>query len=152
VLAIAAALDCAPVHLLAPIKEEELVEVTPGLPPATAAAVREWIRGERGPLRFSLGVVEPNLDDLAAFMSQQPASYIERAGAAVGLTEDEIEDTKFALQNAAERNQENLPWPEGRPAMSEREAQLVRARGKKIAEIQAMDQQLAQLRKEEGDG
>jgi transcriptional regulator with XRE-family HTH domain len=117
VLAIAAALDCAPVHLIAPLEDDDVVQVTPGLPPAKAAMVRDWIRGSSGPLRFALNVVDRNLDDLAAFMSQQPPTWIRRAAAAQGLDQDQIEDTVHALQEAGERRTENIAWPSGGPTV-----------------------------------
>lgn len=44
-LLLAAALDVAPVHLLFPLDDAELVEIAPKLDPVNAADARSWLRG-----------------------------------------------------------------------------------------------------------
>lgn len=44
-LAFSSVLGVAPVHMLTPLDDDELMEITPGLPPAPAKRVRAWIRG-----------------------------------------------------------------------------------------------------------
>lgn len=70
ILALAAALDVAPVHLIVPLEDETAVAVTPGLV-VPAAVARAWVRGKH-PL-----AVQPNPNDLRAFASERPAQEIQ---------------------------------------------------------------------------
>jgi transcriptional regulator with XRE-family HTH domain len=116
VLAIAAALDCSPLHLIVPLEDDELLQITAGLPPAQAVLIRDWVRSVLiAPLRIVLGVAEQNVDDVAAFMSQLPEPWLRLAAEAMQLTEDQTEDTLWNLSTG-----EN-PWPTGRPRSRERE-------------------------------
>ena len=66
VLALAAALDVAPVHLLAPLDDEAIIEVTPKLR-FPAADVRAWIRGQRA---------LPGADALTFFLAEVSESEV----------------------------------------------------------------------------
>lgn len=76
VLALAAALGVAPVHLLVPLEDDVHLQITPGneLP---APLARAWIRGQL-PIDFT-----PAEDDLRTFLREQPKhelqALVERA-------------------------------------------------------------------------
>jgi transcriptional regulator with XRE-family HTH domain len=132
VLAIAAALDCAPLHLIVPIRDEEDGEIPEGyeialkvpvrvkiagLPPTDPETLRDWAVGGSRPLRVTLGV-EPDSPDLwAAWMSQQPASWIRRVARVLGLTEDDEDDSVSSLHTG------EIAFPRGDPRIPKEEDQ-----------------------------
>jgi transcriptional regulator with XRE-family HTH domain len=104
VLALAAALDCSPMHLLVPREPEAQVRVSRALV-TPAAALARWIAGYAEPLRILLGAAVKNADDVAAFLSQMPRWEVEAQLERAGLTPHQIEDTRSALDTGV------IPWP-----------------------------------------
>lgn len=105
-LALSAALDVPPVHLLAPLRDDEIVQVTKTLQ-VTAPLARVWIRG-RTHLRHLLGVGN-SPEDVLAFLSQLPADEFRLAARAMGLDEDQVDDAAWGVRRR------QSPWPGGRP-------------------------------------
>lgn len=113
-LAIAAALDVAPVHLLVPLEDVEphdpelpvTLQVTRGLPAVPTFVARAWIRGVPPALRIAVGVAGArDADTIAAFLSQVPTSEIAAGGRALGLDEDQIADAISGIRTGV------IPWP-----------------------------------------
>jgi transcriptional regulator with XRE-family HTH domain len=121
VLALAAALDCSPMHLLTPRDANEKVQVSRQLA-APAPFLGEWIAGiapRSEPLRILLKVVERNGDDVLAFLSQMPPWYVEAALKRMGLSPEKIEDTQSAFDQLETLPLEDrVPSPSGDPRIS----------------------------------
>jgi transcriptional regulator with XRE-family HTH domain len=117
VLALAAALDCSPMHLLVPRDADESVQVARHLV-APAPILGEWIAGiatNSEPLRISVGAVEKNGRDVEAFLAQMPRWYAEAALARMGLSPDQVEDTLHMLDTG------EIPWLSGDPRLSSKD-------------------------------
>lgn len=133
VLAIAAALDVAPVHLLAPLEDEAVVRITDGLPPASAEIVRDWIRG-MAPLRVLVGLPQ-SVDDVAAFLSQVPEPEFRHVAEVMGLSDNQTDD----LLSAVRTREDPDPWP----AVPRRDrARLLRTRADLVRQLASIDAQL----------
>jgi transcriptional regulator with XRE-family HTH domain len=152
VLAIAAALDASPVHLIVPREDVEphdpeipvVLQVTRGLPPVPTMMARSWLRG-RFALRVALGIADArDADTIAAFLAQVPTSEIVRGGQALGLDEDQIADALSGIRTGVIPYLSGQPWPD----------QATRIR-KELADLEQLrtdtDTRIAELRKEQDD-
>jgi transcriptional regulator with XRE-family HTH domain len=135
VLALAAALDVSPMHLLAPHDDREALRVTDGLPPVPASLARRWIRGEAH-LRFLLGIGNSR-EDLQSFLAAMPESEFRVSAAAMGLNKNQIAEAMSGIRSGTP------PWPGGRP--------LEPDEAERQTQIETLERLLAHLKKEGSD-
>lgn len=116
VLALAAALDCSPMHLLTPRYEGENVRVARNLV-TPAPVLGRWIGGygDVEPLRILVGLVEKNGHDVEAFLSQMPPWDVQEQLERMGLSPEQIEDTLHMLDTG------EIPWLSGDPRISSKD-------------------------------
>ena len=134
VLAITAALDSSPVHLIFP-RDDSSVQIARNLPPVPAKIGRMWMHGA-GHLRFLLGAGN-NADDAAAFIRQMPEEEFAMGARAMGLTDEQIEDFAWGVRA------KQPPWPGGRP-LTERQAVLLQRRDALERELEAVKKSLGE--------
>src|SRR5262249_20286042 len=139
VLALAAALDVAPIHLIVPVNDEATISVASKLADVPARIAREWVGG-RAPLRHTLGIALTPAA-VATLLAEQPEEWIRRAARAMGLTDDQQEDTIWSLR------QGKPAWSAGRPTVTRQ--QLGERREQLQRELDAIDED---IRKEDDDG
>lgn len=123
VLALAAALDTTPTHLIVPLEDDDALQVTRGLPAVPAPVARSWIRGKFA-LRVVLGVGNPQ--DGIAFLTQVPTSELVRAGQGLGLDADQIADMLSGVRTGVPPWLSGGPWPDAETAKRKELADLQR--------------------------
>jgi transcriptional regulator with XRE-family HTH domain len=101
-LALAAALNCAPIHLLVPLDDETPYEITPKYA-EPGWFVREWVRGGPWPLPGA---------DVREFYSERPEHEF------IGIVGEPTNDADVIRRAAAEDRQRQLErwrWPQRQP-------------------------------------
>jgi transcriptional regulator with XRE-family HTH domain len=147
VLALSAALDVPPVHLVVPKDDSEAdVTVAAALPSVPVSTMREWFAG-KGPLRHLLGL-SLVADDVSAFIAQLPEQELRKTARAMGLTEEQQDDFVASVEIG------EPVWLSGAPRVAREQvahrlSELDRERAVLVEQLEDLD---SAIRKEDTDG